>query len=59
VSRGFCKHCGSPLSYQGEKWGGETHIVIGAFENPDGLIPDGEVFADEALPWVQTETETS
>ncbi|MEE2567714.1 GFA family protein [Hyphobacterium marinum] len=51
VSRGFCAACGSPLTYQGEKWPGETHLLIGAFDQPEAFIPTGHVFADEALPW--------
>lgn len=51
VSRGFCRACGSPLTYQGAKWPGETHILIGAFNQPDAFTPKGDVFAGEALPW--------
>ena len=51
VKRGFCKSCGTPLSYQGEKWSGETHFLIGVFDQPDVFTPQGDVFADEALAW--------
>ncbi|MDG2044101.1 MAG: GFA family protein [Maricaulis sp.] len=54
VARGFCAQCGSPLSYQGRKWPGEIHLVVGAFEDADAFEPNGEVFADEALHWVKT-----
>ena len=56
VKRGYCAQCGSPLSYQGEQWARETHIVIGAFDDADGYEPDGEVFADQALHWISTGT---
>lgn len=52
VRRGFCKSCGTPLSYQGEKWPGELHLTIGAFDEPEAFTPKGDAFPDEALPWV-------
>ncbi|MEE2692111.1 MAG: GFA family protein [Pseudomonadota bacterium] len=51
VTRSFCSVCGSPLSYQGAKWPGETHLYIGGFDDPSGLVPTGDVFTDEALAW--------
>ena len=51
VARGFCKDCGTPLSYQGAKWDGETHILIGAFDQPEDFTPKGDVFTEEALPF--------
>lgn len=54
VRRGFCGDCGTPLSYQGEKWAGETHLFIGTFDDPRGLTPTSDVFTKEALPWCET-----
>lgn len=51
VQRGFCRECGSPLSYQGEKWPGETHLLIGAFDQPEAFTPKGDVFTEDALPF--------
>lgn len=51
VERGFCQSCGTPLSYKGEKWPGETHLLIGAFDDPSAFAPRGDAFAAEALPW--------
>ncbi len=53
VQRGYCAKCGTPLTYAGEKWAGETHFLIGVMEKPEAYTPQGEVFADEALPWAQ------
>jgi len=53
VTRGYCKDCGTPLTYQGEKWAGETHLLIGVFNDPDSFTPAGSVFDDEALPWAK------
>ena len=52
VTRSFCPQCGTPLSYSGEKWPGETHLLIGLFDEPQDFPPHGDAFKDEALPWV-------
>ena len=51
VRRGFCATCGAPLSYESDKWPGETHLLIGAFDSADDLRPTTDVFIEEALPW--------
>ncbi|MEE2527208.1 GFA family protein [Hyphobacterium sp. HN65] len=51
VQRGFCKTCGTPLTYQGEKWPDETHILIGVFDQPETYTPKGDVFTEDALPF--------
>lgn len=53
VRRGFCAKCGTPLTYAGEKWAGETHFLLGVMEKPETYTPQGEAFAGEALPWAQ------
>src|SRR5689334_9171233 len=39
VRRGFCGRCGSTLSFEGERWPGELHLHIGAFDDPASLPP--------------------
>ncbi len=51
VKRGFCPACGTPLTYAGEQWSGETHLMIGAFDHPNAFVPRSEVFIEDALPW--------
>ena len=51
VQRGFCPSCGTPLTYAGEKWSGETHLMIGAFDHPNTFVPRSEVFTEDALLW--------
>lgn len=51
VKRGFCSTCGTPLTYSGEKWAGETHFLIGAFDDPSAFTPRGAVFTEDALAW--------
>jgi len=56
VTRGFCADCGTPMSYQGHKWAGETHLLLGTFDDPEALPmqgPPGQVFEHEKLSWVK------
>jgi hypothetical protein len=53
VRRGFCGTCGTALSYENERWPGDIHLMIGAFERPDALQPQFHIFAEERLPWLK------
>jgi hypothetical protein len=53
VSRGFCARCGTPLSYSGKQWSRETHLLAGAFDEQDDLVPTEDSFVEEKLPWVK------
>jgi hypothetical protein len=52
VRRGFCATCGSTLTYEGDRWPGEIHLHVGAFDDPETLAPAGQAFADERLSWL-------
>jgi hypothetical protein len=52
VRRGFCATCGSTLTYEGERWPGEIHIHIGAFDDPTAFPPGGHAYQEERLPWL-------
>ena len=51
--RGFCGRCGSTLTYQGDRWPGEVHLHVGAFDDPGTLAPTGHAFADERVSWLK------
>lgn len=51
VVRSFCGRCGSPISYRGEKWPGETHFAVCAFEDAGDLAPTSDHLAEDKLPW--------
>ena len=51
VDRLFCPKCGTALAYRGENWPGETHLVLGAFDEPEAFTPTADVFTEEALKW--------
>ena len=50
IARGFCKQCGTPLTY---KHPGGLEIAIGAFDRRDDLAPQVQVNFDARLPWVE------
>jgi hypothetical protein len=52
VTRLFCAQCGSPLAFRGERWAGETHLPVAAFDEPAALGPPKEDFyVQEKLAW--------
>ena len=53
VRRGFCGRCGSTLTYEGDRWPGEVHLHVGAFDDPGTLAPKGHAFADERVSWLK------
>lgn len=58
VKRGFCAACGAPMTYAGDQWPGETHILIGMFDDPSAFVPRKDVFTGDALPWALNGKET-
>jgi hypothetical protein len=52
VTRSFCPHCGSPMSFAGERWPGEIHLFAASFDEPASLVPNEHVYVEEQLPWV-------
>ena len=53
VSRSFCARCGSPLTYEGERWPDEIHIHVPSLEDPLSVTPRAHVYVAEQLAWVQ------
>ncbi len=51
VQRFFCSACGAPIAFRGEKWPGETHLSVCAFEHPEAMAPTSDHFEAEKLPW--------
>ena len=52
VTRSFCADCGTPLIYEGARWPGEKHVLVGTLDRPQDLAPLAHVYMSEALPWV-------
>lgn len=54
VTRKFCPRCGTPLSYQAEKYPDEIHLNIGTFDNVDDLVPTAHFHTSEKVSWFET-----
>ena len=52
VTRSFCGRCGSPLTYEGARWPGEVHVLIGTLDRPGDFVPTLNAFVEEKLPWL-------
>ena len=49
VNRGFCRDCGTQLTFEGA---GFFDITIGAFDDPSGIRPTRQIGLEAKLPWV-------
>lgn len=54
VKRSHCPHCGTPLTFESDKWAGERHFLIGTFDDPSAFTPSGDYLREEGLAWVKT-----
>ena len=52
TSRTFCRHCGTRLTFESQKWPGETHIPLACFDTPVDRAPAGNAFVEEHAPWI-------
>ena len=53
VSRQFCRHCGTQMTYQFDGWPTETHLYAGTMDDPAQFQPEAHFHYAEKLPWVQ------
>lgn len=51
VTRSFCRHCGTTLSWIGEKQPGRIDITLGSLDEPEKFIPTKAVYRRHKLPW--------
>ena len=52
VTRGFCGRCGTPLTYQAERFAGEVHVYVCTLDRPQDFVPQAHVHTGEQLPWL-------
>ena len=52
VRRRFCGDCGTPLTYESERFPGEVHVTVGSLDRPEDMPPRGHVFTEEQIPWL-------
>ena len=52
VRRRFCRHCGTPMAYEADRFPGEVHLYAASLEDPTSFQPGFHVFTGEQLPWL-------
>jgi hypothetical protein len=52
TKRSFCTVCGTKVFFSSERWPGETHVTLAAFDDPVDREPSGHAFADEHVAWL-------
>jgi hypothetical protein len=55
VRRGFCAECGTPMTYEAERWPDEVHVHISTLDSPEDFRPQLHVFFAERIPWMELE----
>ena len=53
VRRGFCAACGTPLSYEADRFGDEIHLYLCTLDNPNDFPAQAHVHFREHLPWFE------
>jgi hypothetical protein len=54
VTRRFCGDCGTPMSYESDRWAGELHIFVGSLDDPEALKPRLHAYVTDQLSWIHT-----
>lgn len=57
VSRCFCSHCGTSLTYESDRWPSEVHILLATLDSPDDFRPQVHVNVAEKIPWISLDDE--
>ena len=50
AQRGFCRDCGTPLTYEPDE--GDVELAIGAFDEPARVRPVIQVGVESRIPWL-------
>jgi len=53
VRRHFCGTCGTPLSFDADRYPEELHLYLVNLENPEEFRPQGHVYTSEQLNWFE------
>lgn len=53
AQRGSCATCGSSFLFRSERWPDELHICLANFHGPIDREPEGHVYYDSHVPWLQ------
>jgi hypothetical protein len=51
--RRFCRKCGSTLTFEGERWADEVHVVLANVDDPIDRPPAAHCYYDGHVPWLE------
>jgi len=52
VERGFCRQCGSSLTYANELRAHEIDVTLASLDDPARVAPIAHIWIADKLPWV-------
>lgn len=52
VVRSFCAECGTPVSYEDRRLGGEIYVHVGVFEDPEPFEPEAHSWVSQKPGWL-------
>ena len=53
VIRGFCRVCGTLLTYEHADRAGEIDVALVTLDDGSGLVPKRHIWVQDKLPWVE------
>ncbi|HEX9138304.1 MAG TPA: GFA family protein [Steroidobacteraceae bacterium] len=51
VRRGFCRHCGTSLTYQNSERAGEVDITLASLDEAAALVPVRHIWVQDQVAW--------
>jgi hypothetical protein len=52
VTRGFCRDCGTSLTYEHQKRFGEIDVTTTSFDDPSQFPPRAHIWVEDKAPWL-------
>jgi hypothetical protein len=52
VSRGFCRHCGTSLTYKNSERPGEVDITLASLDEAAALAPHRHIWVQDEVAWL-------
>ena len=57
ATRTFCAKCGSPMTFESERWAGEIHVARACLPDELSLSPMAHAFFSDRAPWLEIHDE--
>ncbi|NNL64775.1 MAG: GFA family protein [Myxococcales bacterium] len=54
VERGFCRRCGTPLTFRADYMAGLVDVTIGSLDDPDRLPPVMHIWDSRRVAWFES-----